>query len=526
MLSRSGEVGNPETIAHESQRLTAKAAAVLLPLGVAGGALVDHSLALLCLAPIFVFLLPELKLRDRVAQRREGVEKELPFFSILVNVLGGAGVSLYAILEQVAGSQVFSAMRREALLVKRDVRVFGINPIDSLERLAVSHPSRKFSEFLLGYASKVRSGGDVPAYLAGESGAFLRELGEAWMRYTSRVGIVGSMMITVFGVIPLLLMVVGVFSPGFSILGLVAFCGLGVPMFTMALLYMAGRMQPVGEEELHGRAGRSLALSLVGAAAWVASGAAWVGVAAVLSIFLVAYGLSVREHLAETRRVDEGLSRFLGDLLEYKRQEYDLVKAVLTIESGTRYNLHFDRVLANVALQLKGGVQLDEVQLRCRSRLAKLVFLIVGQMSKSGGGTVDTAYQVSGYAGRLVEMKRNTRSEMKPYLVLSYVSPILLAFGVTFVGGVLSSFSGAVRPGFASLHLSGFQVGAVPPALMQVSDLLIVVSAAALGLIGAKITDLTVKNTLRASVNVAVAVAAVGAMTALGGHSLASLFAR
>ena len=73
------------------------------------------------------------------------------------------------------------------------------------------------------------------------------------------------------------------------------------------------------------------------------------------------------------------------------------------------------------------------------------------------------------------------------------------------------------------MHLSGFSLGSLPPGLSQVSDLLIVVSAASLGLIGAKMTDLTVRNTLRASVNIALAVVAVMAMAAVGSHSLSRL---
>jgi hypothetical protein len=56
-----------------------------------------------------------------------------------------------------------------------------------------------------------------------------------------------------------------------------------------------------------------------------------------------------------------------------------------------------------------------------------------------------------------------------------------------------------VRPGLTATHLSGISIGTVPPQLFQVSDVLIVVSAATLGMVGAKMIDLTVKNTLRAS---------------------------
>ena len=522
LLRRSGKIGNPTAIAAESVRRTLLSALVTVPAALAG-ATFSLWFILAAAVPLGVVLVPQLRLGDCVAQRREGVERELPFFAVIVSVLGGAGVPLYTVFKDVSKSDVFRWIGREALMVKRDVEVLGMNANDAFERLASSHPSKRFSEFLLGYTSKARSGGDVPFYLVGESASLLRELEDGWGRYPERVGIIGSMMITVFGVVPLLLMVVGVFSPGFSVLSLVLFTGVAVPVLTIGLLFMAGRMQPSHDEAVHGRVGVALALALPGGLVGVVTGLAWAGVASALLIFFSAYGLSVRAQLAETKALDEGLSRFLKDLLEYKRQEYDLARAIVAIEATGKYNKEFSRVLSRVAAQIKASVPLDEVRVECRSSLGRITFLLLGEMNRTGGGTVDTVYQISNFAGRLGGMRESTGAEMKPYLVLSYISPLLLAFGITFVQGVLSSFSSRVAPGFSTFHVSGVQLGAIPPGLTQISDLLIVVAAASLGLIGAKMTDFTVRNTLRASVNVALAVAAVSLMGLLGSPSLAHL---
>ena len=519
LLKRSGEVGDPAALASASVKKTVGASLVATPAGTALAAAVSPWLILVVLAPVALYFAPELRLRDIAAQRKEGVERELPFFAVLVSVLGGAGVPLYSIFRDLAGSGLFERIGREALMVRRDVEILGMNANEAFERLAASHPSRSFAEFLLGYTSKARSGGDVPLYLVGESGSLLRDLEQGWERYVGRVGIVGSTMITVFGVVPLLLLVVGVFSPGLSVAGLVLFTGLGVPMFTVGLLSMTGRMQPMRGEAFRGKPWRAAALAAPGALVGLATREIWAGAAAALLVFFVAYGASVREQLSEARATDEGLSRFLKDLLEFRRQEYDLTRAVLSIEKGTRYNGRFDRTLSRVAAQLKAGVPLDEAKVGCRSRLGRLAFFLLGEMSRSGWGTVDTVYQVSSFADRLTGMRRNAAAEMKPSLVLSYLSPLLLAFGVTFVDGVLSSFSRG-----SAYHFGGVALGSVPPGLSQVSDLLIVVSAASLGLVGAKITDLTVRNTLRAFANVALAVSAIAAMAFAGSHSLAQLF--
>jgi hypothetical protein len=515
-------MGNPMVIAGGSVRTALKAELLMFPLALGGWVLISPLFALAPLVPLVLLFVPELRLKDAAAQRREGAERELPFFSAFVSVLGSAGVSLYDALMGLAKSEVFPCMGREALLARRDVEIFGMNPHESLEGLAAHHPSRRFADFLAGYTSKARSGGDVASYLSSEGGTFLRGLEGEWGRYADRVGVVGSIMITVFGVVPLLLMVVGVFSPSFSFLGLVIFTAVGVPLMTLALLYLAGRMLPMREDPCEGKPARSLVVALPALALGVVFGQAWIGAASFLLVFFSAYGISVKGQLTENRELDRGVALFLKDLLEYKRQDYDLSRAVVAIQASNRYNRRFDGLLAKLAAKLKSGVPLDEVKVDCRNRLAKLTFLLLGEMSRSGGGTVDTVYQVSSFAGRVTEMRQNAASEMKPYLILAYISPVLLAFGITFVGGVLSSFGGRVGAGLQTLHASAFAIGPLPPNLSQVSDLLIVASAAALGVIGAKLSDFTARNTMRAAVNVALAAGAILIMSALGSHSLFS----
>jgi len=523
LLSRSGEIGNPYSLAAQSIMSSLIAAAVIVPAALILSVLLWPPLALIIAIPAVLYIYPELRLRDKATQRREGVESELPFFSILVNVLGSAGVPLYSIFDGIIDTRIFVYIRREALLVRRDMTIFGSNPNQSFERLASNHPSRKFSSFLYGYTSKVRSGGDIPTYLIGESGSLLRELQESWTRYAGRAGIVGSMMVTLFGVIPLLILVVGMFSPGTSIIGLLAFTALGIPLFTIMLVAMAGRMQPVGDEPLAGNLGRSFVVSLPGLGLGLATGQLWIAAASVLFLFTTIYGFSVIRQRREMREIEEALPDFMKDIMEFKRQEYDLNRSILSIAAHNRYTPFFDGILARVASELRAGTPLDELHADPKSRLARMVFFVLGQMSHSGGGTVDTVYQLASYPEKVVEMKRNTQAEMRPYLMLSYVSPVLLAFGISFMGGVLQNFGSKVRPEFTNLHLATLQIGAIPPELLQISNLLVVVSAAALGIIGAKMTDFTVKNTLRASVNMAVAVGALLVMSYLNFASLIHL---
>lgn len=454
-----------------------------------------------------VYFYPELELRDAAASRKEGVEKELPFFAVLANVLGGAGLSLYAVLESGVGKGTFRHIEAEALLVKRDVTIFGSNPVDALEALAASHPSRKFADFIFGYTSKVRSGGDVPAYLVGESGILLGELEGAWGKYAARVGTVGSLMVTIFGVVPLLLLVVGFFSQGAAVFSLGAFSLIIVPFMTFALVVLAGRLQPMQDEPLRGKWVLAAAASAPGILVGLLLGAPWISAAASLFTFSLLYGLSVRAQRREAGDEETSLRRLLEDLMEFKRMDYDLDRSLVALSARSKYGKVLDALLNRTAAQLQSGVPLNEVEVQARTKIGRVVFFVLGEMAYSGGGTVDTVFQLSHYAGKMIEMKRASRSEVKPYLLLSYITPLLLVFGVAFVGGVLSSLRGGLVETGAT-GWTGLQFATPHPALFQMANLLIVMSAAGLGMVGAKISDLTVRNTLRASTNLAIAVVA------------------
>ncbi|MDG6933106.1 MAG: type II secretion system F family protein [Nitrososphaerota archaeon] len=524
LLAAAGEVGNPYILASKTLVYSIITLVIAVPLAIMLGVLVWYPFGCIAVAPLFAYYLPGMRLRDAASQRQEGVDRELPFFSILTTVLGTAGVSLYSIFETVSESNMFTHIRREAMLLKRDVMIFGADPVEAFERLASTHPSKKLSTFLNGYTSKVRSGGDMPTYLSGESGTYLRNLEESWSRYSQRVGLIGSMMITVFGLIPMMLLIVSVFTGSTANILILLYTALGVPMFTVILTFMAGRMQPVGEDPLTGRFGRSILLSIIsGVLVGFISSQVWIGLASSLFAFFTVYGYSVIDQRQQMREVDNAMPEFMKDLMEYKRQEYDLTKAIIDIAAHNTYTPAFDKILKYAAIQLATGTPMDEITVDPKSRLGRIVFLILGQMNRSGGGTVETFYQLSTYTTKVVEMRNNTAAEMRPYMYLAILSPLMLAFGVTFITGVLGNFNSLVSPQFAHINSPLHIAAGSNPQLKQITDFLIVVTAAGLGIISSKMVDFTVKYTLRASVNVLIAVIVTYVLSAIDIPSLLHL---
>lgn len=97
--------------------------------------------------------------------RRSNVENELPFFMAYVATMVRGGYSLEKVIERVSQLKVFKAIRDETRRVVTRVKMFGDDPITALEKVASAHPSSKFRDIMLGYATTLRSGGDVLHYL-------------------------------------------------------------------------------------------------------------------------------------------------------------------------------------------------------------------------------------------------------------------------------------------------------------------------------------------------------------------------
>ncbi len=510
LLLASGVAGNASAIAAKSVAYSLIALAFAVPAAIITSLLVGGPALAVLFAPVAFYLFYNIKLRDAASARASGAEKELPFFSVLAEVLTGAGTPLYDVFQKVASESVFPHIAREGSILRKYVDVLGMNSLEALERLAVVHPSGRFSSFLTGYTSKMRSGGALGEYFSGESGDLLRRLESDWARYGEMAGGLGSMMLTLLVILPILILITSLFTSSASLTYLSGFTFIVVPLFTMVMIVTVSRMQPSGQDSVHGNPRTALALSLLGALPSVLLSQVWIGLAAGLFIFSTFYGLSVLAQRTEAREADEAVPRFLGDLMEYKRQEYDIPKAVIAVAKENRYNGTFNSILARAAAHLQKGSPLDEARIETGSRLAKMTFMVLGEMSLYGGGSVDTLNQLSTYVSKVAEARGKASVEMKPYIFLAYASPLLLAFGIDFTRSIVFSFSSHLSSSLSNLPVSSnlLKVGYVPPGLTDLSNILIVVASAALGVISAKIVDFTVKNTLRVTVNVALAIIA------------------
>ena len=169
---------------------------------------------------------------------------------------------------------------------------------------------------------------------------------------------------------------------------------------------------------------------------------------------------------------------FLSDLTDYKKQEYDINKALLVAAKENRYSPHFDRILREVAAQVSLNRTLGEAQVRSRSWLTRMVFYILSQTASTGGGTPETLDALASHVAKVMEAKLRARLAMRPFMLIAYLAPVFLSLGTAFAISVLESFGSSLQPVASTLPKSlNFNFGNIPQELRVSVNVLVAIAA-------------------------------------------------
>ena len=158
-------------------------------------------LFLVVIAPPIVFVLIWNLPKASASSRSEGIENELPMLIGFLGVLSGGGVSPISTLRRISGmTKVFPASAKEAKRILVDIDVFGTDPITAFETAAKYMPNKSFAEFLYGYTTVLKVGGDVKNYVNNKLKETLDQSTSKVRRITDSVGTLAEAYLTVTAV--------------------------------------------------------------------------------------------------------------------------------------------------------------------------------------------------------------------------------------------------------------------------------------------------------------------------------------
>jgi len=107
--------------------------------------------------------------------RRRILDEELPYVASHMAVLSSPGCARedLEVTYRCCGGGIRSVAAEEAANIDRDVHFMGMDVISAIERRMRTSPSKKFVNFLDGFVSVARSGGDLTSYFLASAKGFM-----------------------------------------------------------------------------------------------------------------------------------------------------------------------------------------------------------------------------------------------------------------------------------------------------------------------------------------------------------------
>jgi flagellar protein FlaJ len=479
------------------------------------------SIISLLMAPLIVFGIGLSYPSSRVGERQSGVETELPFFAAYLTTMVRGGVPIGRILERVSQLRIFRAIREEARMIVRDIRIFGKDPLTAVESNALDHPSPRYRDLMLGYVTTVRTGGDVLHYLEIRTQDIftsriseLKTIAERMSMFTEvyvTVAVILTLVFYIFFTIAAIFPTHG-FSAGTAQLALFSFVFL--PLITVLLLYMIHKAQPKSPIALKAPyrnvllIGVPLALAVfpvffygTGAYRALYAGELTVstitGLATSLSASLITLVLPGAASYMNFKRRTRGLGRatanFLRDLAETRKTGLSPEKSIEMLAERDYGPL--TPIVRRAAAALSIGVELEEALRRAlrgfRDWLLLANFRFLADSIQVGGGTSETLDALARYAHSLVEIEEELRKKLRTYIFMPYTGAILVVVSSLLVLGFTAQTITPATAGTAGGSLGGGSSGIIQQ-LPRIALLLTVggvFNAWLMGLVAGKIQD-------------------------------------
>ena len=462
----------------------------------------------LLLTPLLVipvgYLVPKVMAHDRAAK----LDVEVPFAGTYISVMATGGLSPYASLRKLTHSELLPNLAKAVEDIEVDVEIKGLDPVTSMEKSAQHLPSKDYKDLLLGYASTLRTGGDVVHYLLMRTETMFNDLAAKVRAFGDRASALMESYIALSILVTLSLTIIYMVSitfasywqGGFTPETFLLYSYFLVPATSIAFIYLADSQQihePVNEwgpyKVFFATMPLMMFLLLTMFVPFAAPGLSlpfskpfvdfvvWFRTALGLERgYEAALGMSIAllvgtipaayAHSYYTRRgkgVEHDITNFLRDLTETRKTGASPEKCLENL-AGRNYGV-FTEHLTVAGRQIRWGLPFkviyDTFRAKIKSWMGLINVYILVDAIEVGGGTPETLETLTRFSEKLSSLEKEKNSMLRPLLIMPYIGAGILLFStIIFLGfmrTMLYSFSSQSMPfvDFATLIL--------PPLILQ-----------------------------------------------------------
>jgi archaeal flagellar protein FlaJ len=459
--------------------------------------------------PLLVLLLgygvPKIARQDRANK----LDLEVPFAGAYISVMATGGLSPYASLKRLKTCGLLPNICKVIEDIELDVEVKGYDPTTAMEKSAKNLPSRDYRDLMLGYASTVRTGGDVVHYLLIRTETMFKDLAVKVKAFGERANLLMESYVTLSILMTLTLTILFMTSMSFQ-----SFWGgdlssntfqiysyFLVPGVAMVFLFVSDSQQvsqPISEWRPYKAflvtlpvtvflllviflpfAAPELTLPFAGPfvnfITWLRvtfglnfgyeAGLGMGVTLLVTSVFgVIAHSYYTRSH----RGIEHEVTSFMRDLTETRKTGSSPERCLESL-SGRNYGV-FSDTLRTASRQIRWGfpfkVIYSTVKSRITSWLALINIYLLVDAIEVGGGTPETLETLTHFSEELSSLDKEKTESMRPLIIMPYIGAGILIISTL----ILLVFSNSILDAYAhqSIPFSEVVTLILPPLMVQV----------------------------------------------------------
>jgi flagellar protein FlaJ len=426
-------------------------------------------------------------------------ESEVPYAAAYLAVMSTGGIPPYKSLERLSESALLPNIARSAKIARIHVSVAGEDPVTAIEKMAKGIPSKEYRDLLLGYASTLRSGGDVVHFLIRKTeqifnarmgtmrivGERMGMLMEGYAAITMMLSLVLFTIYIVSRALPSEFMVLP--AEQFAIIAYIV-----LPMLSVVFLYIADISQPK-YPQTDPRPMRIFYYTLPAGFAFFAlfvlpfyfpelrvlspfkeTSGLIVSLRSLMGLemgyessialclnFIVLFlpgAVAYMKYSSENFSVIHGMTVFLRDLTEVRKTGLSPEQCIIDL-SRNSYGA-FSKRLREIARMISWGLPLSKIYQEFVKRtygwLERAGMFILIDAIDVGGGAPETLEVLTTFSEDLEEIERQKRATLRPLMMIPYLTALLLVTVVVILVVFMRELLKVARMPISAAEFIGF----------------------------------------------------------------------
>jgi len=413
------------------------------------------------------------------------IDRELPFAALLFALLAASGVTIYESWKKLCNIHLLPTFQKEAKEIVRQVEVLSYDPLTVMHKRAEKTMSKNYREFLLGYISSVRSGGNTVNYLKSKLRSIFDVQSAAAIRSIERLGTLVEayavmLIVTLCSYILFIVFATtSVFepmrmsgTPGMSTSVVCILIFFVTPLVSVVFMVIAHKERKSNLIEVK-RPYYAAILPVIAVSSLVAAmilipqlqhlaNPQIFPLVATISLLTISIPPAViyMKITGMNSDAENAMPSFLRDVTESRKIGLSPERSIVHAAKRVGYG-RFCEVLTLIRSQMEWGISIRKifgnVKRKIQSWPVLVNFLILVETIKIGGGTAKALEILTEYSEKQKDIEINKKSLLRPYVLLAFIWSVLIALTTTMVTMTVYALTQISLPGTTALPLQTMQ---------------------------------------------------------------------